>query len=59
MDKSFSTQRKDWDQYWGKDSTKRFSKISWSKRRIIKVLEPHLVPGHNALDAGCGSGFFF
>ncbi|MBL8014242.1 MAG: class I SAM-dependent methyltransferase [Candidatus Omnitrophica bacterium] len=51
-------QNTDWDRFWKKPATKRFSKISWSKRRVLNILESYLVPGKVALDAGCGSGFF-
>ena len=47
---------KDWDKFWsssGKNNT-----LSWSKRRILKILQPYLIQGNRALDAGCGSGFF-
>ncbi len=47
-----------WNKYWGLDSTQAFTKISWSKKRIMSVLEPYIQPGFQALDAGCGSGFF-
>ena len=49
---------KDWNRYWGLDQTRQFTKISWSKRRIIDVLSPYCNQGAKALDAGCGSGFF-
>ncbi|MBZ0166658.1 MAG: class I SAM-dependent methyltransferase, partial [Candidatus Omnitrophica bacterium] len=48
----------DWNQYWELDQTQRFTRISWSKRRILRILNPYLRPGSRALDAGCGSGFF-
>lgn len=48
----------DWDHYWGRDQTRRFTRISWSKRRIMDVLRPHAQAGRSVLDAGCGSGFF-
>lgn len=48
----------DWDQYWERDQTQRFTRLSWSKRRIMKVLAPYARSGLKALDAGCGSGFF-
>ncbi len=51
-------QAKDWNNYWSLDQTNQFTKISWSKRRIIKTLTPFILPGEKALDAGCGSGFF-
>lgn len=48
----------DWDQYWSLDQTKRFTQISWSKRRMIRIIAPFMREGTRALDAGCGSGFF-
>jgi len=48
----------DWNNYWGLDQTKKFTKISWSKKRIINVLESFVCKDGKALDAGCGSGFF-
>jgi SAM-dependent methyltransferase len=51
-------QDSDWDQFWGRSESQRFSKISWSKRRILAVLKARCKPNDFALDAGCGSGFF-
>lgn len=48
----------DWNHYWELGQTQRFTRISWSKRRIIRVLQPYVRQGAAALDAGCGSGFF-
>ena len=48
----------DWNHFWGRSQSQRFSKLSWSKQRIINVLKPLCRSGHFALDAGCGSGFF-
>lgn len=48
----------DWNNYWGLEQTRRFTRISWSKRRIIRILQPYIIPDGKALDAGCGSGFF-
>ena len=42
----------DWENFW----KKRTTKISWSKKRIIKILDKYLKG--MVLDAGCGSGFF-
>jgi SAM-dependent methyltransferase len=42
----------DWENFW----EKRTTKISWSKKRIIKILDKYLKG--RVLDAGCGSGFF-
>ncbi len=51
-------QDSDWDQFWGRSESQRFSKVSWSKRRILEVLKSRCRPRDFALDAGCGSGFF-
>jgi len=48
----------DWNTFWELSASKRFGKVSWSKRRIMRVLRPHLASARKALDAGCGSGFF-
>ncbi len=53
-----SPQDTDWNQFWNRSASKQFSQPSWSKKRILKVLEPYAVDGKKALDAGCGSGFF-
>lgn len=58
MTKISTPQANDWDQYWSADETQRFTKISWSKRRIIRILDKYCRTGGHALDAGCGSGFF-
>lgn len=48
----------DWNNFWSREQSQRFSKLSWSKRRILEVLQPRCLSGFFALDAGCGSGFF-
>jgi len=48
----------DWNNFWSREQSQRFSKLSWSKRRILAILQPRCVRGSLALDAGCGSGFF-
>ncbi|MGE0269219.1 MAG: class I SAM-dependent methyltransferase [Candidatus Omnitrophota bacterium] len=48
----------DWNNYWGLEQTQRFTRISWSKKRILRILQPYVMSGGRALDAGCGSGFF-
>ncbi len=59
LNKTIQTpQSGDWDHFWKKDSTEAFTQISWSKKRIMKILKPYAVSGKKALDAGCGSGFF-
>lgn len=52
------TERENWDSFWKKNTESRFTKLSWSKIRIMKLLDAILKPGMSALDAGCGSGFF-
>ncbi|MEA3357275.1 MAG: class I SAM-dependent methyltransferase, partial [Patescibacteria group bacterium] len=49
---------KNWDSFWETNTDSRFTKLSWSKRRIINILDKLLKPGMNVLDAGSGSGFF-
>jgi 2-polyprenyl-3-methyl-5-hydroxy-6-metoxy-1,4-benzoquinol methylase len=51
-------QVKDWNQFWSLETTARFTRASWSKRRIMRILRPFVCHGKKALDAGCGSGFF-
>lgn len=58
MTKISTPQANDWDKYWSADETQRFTKISWSKRRIIRILDRYCRATGRALDAGCGSGFF-
>lgn len=48
----------DWNNYWGSEQTQRFTQVSWSKKRICRVLQPYIFDGGKVLDAGCGSGFF-
>ena len=50
--------QKNWNQFWTRPQSQRFHQASWSKKRIMQVLQPCLTPGKKALDAGCGSGFF-
>ena len=49
---------KDWNNFWSLKETKKFTQVSWSKKRIIKILSPYINKGKSVLDAGCGSGFF-
>jgi len=58
MNKITTPQANDWNRFWSLDQTKKFTKVSWSKRRIIKVLAPFVGKNKRAFDAGCGSGFF-
>lgn len=48
----------EWDVFWGDERAEQFTKISWSKKRIINILNEFLRKNKNVLDAGCGSGFF-
>lgn len=48
-------QAKDWDSFWSKEGDIH---LSWSKKRILNILEKHLKTQDYVLDAGCGSGFF-
>lgn len=47
-----------WDQFWSRDSSKRFGTVSWAKNRIKAVLLAQTPFQGPVLDAGCGSGFF-
>ena len=51
-------QAHDWERFWDRSESRRFQKVSWSKKRILNVLAPYAGAGRSALDAGCGSGFF-
>ncbi|MBF0569682.1 MAG: class I SAM-dependent methyltransferase [Candidatus Omnitrophica bacterium] len=48
----------DWNSFWKNQATGNPTAISWSKRRMLKLLSLYTKPGMTALDAGCGSGFF-
>ncbi|MBN1825237.1 MAG: class I SAM-dependent methyltransferase [Candidatus Eisenbacteria bacterium] len=50
--------RSDWNAYWSRSEGGRFTRESWSKRRIMERLDPYLRPGMRVLDAGCGCGHF-
>lgn len=60
MSKQITTpQSKDWNNFWSADKTEKFTQISWSKKRIMAILNRYIVgEGSVVLDAGCGSGFF-
>ncbi len=55
-DKTDATKQSDWDSFWAADKVHK--KLSWSKRRILAILDRYLKPQMSVLDAGCGSGFF-
>jgi len=48
----------DWNKFWESSSSKKRTHVSFSKRRILNIIQPYVVRGKFALDAGCGSGFF-
>lgn len=52
------TKKENWDHFWKQNARSRFSRVSWSKIRMMKLLDGFVKPGMNVLDAGCGSGFF-
>lgn len=47
-----------WDNYWGANTDSRFTKRSWSKTRMMNLLDSVVKEGMDVLDAGSGSGFF-
>ena len=47
-----------WNVFWKKEGRSGKKGVSWSKRRIMAVLDRYVRPGMTTLDAGCGSGFF-
>ncbi len=47
-----------WNHYWHDKQDSRFVRKSWSKIRIMKLLDEFVTPGMRILDAGCGSGFY-
>lgn len=47
-----------WDSFWSFNTTSGFTKISWSKIRIMHILDKYVKSDMSVLDAGCGSGFF-
>jgi SAM-dependent methyltransferase len=50
-------QEKDWEKFWTQQNPNQ-SQVSWSKRRIISVLQKYVKKDGKALEAGSGSGFF-
>lgn len=51
-------QEKNWDYFWKLNTHSRFTQKSWSKIRMMKLLNKIVKPGMSVLDAGSGSGFF-
>lgn len=47
-----------WDTFWDAKRSSRFTKKSWSKIRMMKLLDQVTKEGMTVLDVGCGSGFF-
>jgi 2-polyprenyl-3-methyl-5-hydroxy-6-metoxy-1,4-benzoquinol methylase len=52
------TMQKEWNDFWSNRPDKQLIKPSWSKRRIMKILDRYIDKDMTVLDAGCGSGFF-
>ena len=50
--------QKEWNNFWKNNQDRQFTNPSWSKRRIMKILDRYIFAGMEVLDAGCGSGFF-
>lgn len=55
--KATENQAEKWNNFW-KTPILISEKTSWSKKRIIKLLEPFVKKNGKAIDAGCGSGYF-
>jgi 2-polyprenyl-3-methyl-5-hydroxy-6-metoxy-1,4-benzoquinol methylase len=47
-----------WDSFWNNKRDSRFTRKSWSKIRMTKLLDQVTEKGMAVLDVGCGSGFF-
>jgi len=47
-----------WNRFWKAKMSSRFTRASWSKRRMMALLDGVVRPAMSVLDAGCGSGFF-
>ena len=53
------TMRREWNDFWSaKQKDDQFKKPSWSKKRIMGILDRYVNKDMTVLDAGCGSGFF-
>ena len=55
---ALDVKKENWDRFWSAKSSARFTRKSWSKVRIMEVLDGVVREGMEVLDAGCGSGFF-
>lgn len=47
-----------WENFWQKSSAPEAKSVSWSKRRVLFILEMYLADKRQVVDAGCGSGFY-
>lgn len=50
--------KKKWNNFWKLNKNSRFTQKSWSKIRMMNLLDGIVEKNMNILDAGCGSGFF-
>jgi len=50
--------KNNWNSFWKDNNNSRFVKKSWSKIRIMKLLDGITEKNMRILDAGSGSGFF-
>lgn len=53
-----NVKKEQWDHFWSAKGSARFARKSWSKIRIMRILDGIAREGMEVLDAGCGSGFF-
>ncbi|HOW34793.1 MAG TPA: class I SAM-dependent methyltransferase [Candidatus Omnitrophota bacterium] len=54
-----SSEPQSWNNFWRKQPDAAAAEgLSWSKKRILQVLDPFVRRGKRVLDAGSGSGFF-
>jgi SAM-dependent methyltransferase len=47
-----------WNKFWENALGNRALRPSFSKKRLLHLLQPYVARTKRALDAGCGSGFF-
>lgn len=50
--------QKEWNKFWSGKQNSQIKNPSWSKRRIMNILDKYIDKDMTILDAGCGSGFF-